>query len=71
VGVDAAAAGTVSIAGPSVRLGDARIAALVPRLREAAAELTRMWPLRLRQRIAPVGADATPKHRSAAIENFR
>ncbi len=38
--------GTVSIAGPSVRLTEARMAALAPHLNAAAAELSRLWPMR-------------------------
>ncbi len=51
----APATGTVSIAGPLVRLNKQRIAALAPLLLEAARELTRLWPLRQRQ--AHVGAE--------------
>lgn len=42
----AAAVGTVSIAGPSVRLTEARMTALAPRLADAAVELSRLWPVR-------------------------
>jgi DNA-binding IclR family transcriptional regulator len=45
-------AGTVSIAGPRVRLGDARIAAIAPTLLDATREIARRWPLRFRQRPA-------------------
>lgn len=48
-GPDAPVAGTVSIAGPRVRLGDARIAELVPLLFRATAEISQLWPLRARQ----------------------
>lgn len=50
---DAPVAGTVSIAGPLVRLDEARTAALASRLHEAAAEIAELWPVRRRQR-APV-----------------
>lgn len=49
-------AGTVSIAGPRVRLGDARIAALAPLLLDATREIARRWPLRGRQQAARAGA---------------
>jgi len=48
-GADAPAAGTVSIAGPLARLTDERINQLAPMLLRAAREITRLWPLRLRQ----------------------
>lgn len=47
---DAPVAGTLSIAGPLVRLDKARTATLAPRLHAAAHELTELWPLRRRQR---------------------
>ena len=43
-------AGTVSIAGPRVRLGDARVAELAPLLLETTREIAKRWPLRTRQR---------------------
>jgi DNA-binding IclR family transcriptional regulator len=46
----ASAVGTVSIAGPRVRLDDARVAALAPALLDAARELGARWPLRRRTR---------------------
>jgi len=48
-GSDAPVAGTVSIAGPRVRLTEARIADLVPLLSRASGEITELWPLRIRQ----------------------
>ena len=51
-GPDAPIAGTVSIAGPLVRLDEARAATLAPRLHAAARELAELWPLRRRQRAA-------------------
>lgn len=45
----APAAGTVSIAGPAVRLDARRAALLAPRLIEAGAELTELWPMRRHQ----------------------
>lgn len=40
--------GTVSIAGPSVRMTDERVVALAPRVMQAASELAATWPLRPR-----------------------
>lgn len=57
-GDDAPAAGTVSIAGPQVRLTEARIAELAPLLDRTARELTRLWPLRRRQSLATPSANA-------------
>lgn len=51
-GPAAPVAGTVSIAGPRVRLDTARIATLMPRLATAAAEIAALWPLRQRQTTA-------------------
>lgn len=42
----AQAVGTVSIAGPTARLTPARMQALLAPLKDAAAELGRLWPLR-------------------------
>jgi len=46
---DAPVAGTVSIAGPQVRLTDARVAELAPLLLATTCEISTLWPLRLRQ----------------------
>jgi IclR family transcriptional regulator, acetate operon repressor len=46
---DAPVAGTVSIAGPQVRLTDARVAELAPLLLATTREIATLWPLRLRQ----------------------
>ena len=46
---DAPVAGTISIAGPRVRMTDARIEALVPLLARTAQDITELWPLRVRQ----------------------
>jgi DNA-binding IclR family transcriptional regulator len=54
--VDGTALGTVSVAGPSVRMTDARIQELAPLVRQCAAELARLWPLRARP-----GPDAAAK----------
>jgi DNA-binding IclR family transcriptional regulator len=41
-----AAVGTVSVAGPSVRMTEARVHELAPLVRDTAQELARLWPLR-------------------------
>lgn len=41
-------AGTISIAGPSVRMTAERTAELLPALQEAASDLSKIWPLRVR-----------------------
>jgi DNA-binding IclR family transcriptional regulator len=46
---DAPVAGTISIAGPRVRMTEARIEALVPLLARCAQDITELWPLRVRQ----------------------
>jgi DNA-binding IclR family transcriptional regulator len=48
-GEGAPAAGTVSIAGPRVRLTDARALELAPLLLRTTREITQLWPLRQRQ----------------------
>jgi DNA-binding IclR family transcriptional regulator len=45
---DAAVLGTVSIAGPSVRMTESRIHELAPLIVQGAAELSSLWPLRTR-----------------------
>jgi IclR family transcriptional regulator, acetate operon repressor len=47
---NAPAAGTVSVAGPLVRLTRERIAEIVPLLLRATDEVTQLWPMRARQR---------------------
>lgn len=49
-GADAAIAGTISIAGPSLRIRPSRYAELSRELHLAAAEISAIWPLRIRQR---------------------
>jgi IclR family acetate operon transcriptional repressor len=49
-GDSASVAGTVSIAGPRVRISDSRTHELAPLLLRTARELTTLWPLRQRQR---------------------
>ena len=52
-------AGTISVAGPLVRIGPERYAELGHELRCAAREVATLWPLRIRQRgVTPVGATA-------------
>jgi len=40
------AVGTVSVAGPIVRMTQARIAEIIPHVRAAAVELSQIWPIR-------------------------
>ena len=47
-GKDGAALGTVSVAGPTVRMTDARVHELAPLVVQCAAELASLWPLRSR-----------------------
>lgn len=47
----APAVGTVSVAGPSVRIDDGRIATFAELLQRAAAELSDLWPARLYQQL--------------------
>jgi len=48
-GVDAPTAGTVSIAGPLVRLTEQRIEEIAPMLLRTTRAITELWPMRLRQ----------------------
>jgi len=56
-----AALGTVSIAGPSLRMTKARIQQLAPRVLQSAAELSSLWPLRPR-----IGTQPSAKNVAAA-----
>ncbi|AKI01802.1 transcriptional regulator, IclR family [Hoeflea sp. IMCC20628] len=47
---DAAVAGTISVAGPTLRMRPARYAEISRELQVAAREMTAIWPLRIRQR---------------------
>lgn len=58
-------AGTVSIAGPTGRLGAQRLRKLAPLLLEASREITEVWPVRTRQHAAGPGR-AVAVARSAA-----
>ncbi len=49
-------AGTVSVAGPSLRMTATRLAELVPVLNETAEALAAVWPLRARTRVALAAA---------------
>lgn len=51
----AAVAGTISVAGPTLRIRPARYAALRAELLQAAAEISALWPLRQRMRSAAGG----------------
>ena len=48
-----AALGTVSVAGPSVRMTDARVRELAELVVRSASELSSLWPLRARNGVAP------------------
>lgn len=48
-------AGTISVAGPSIRIGEARWAELTDQLKATAEEISEIWPLRMRQRFALQG----------------
>jgi DNA-binding IclR family transcriptional regulator len=60
--VDGTALGTVSVAGPSVRMTEARIQELAPLVRQGAAELANLWPLR---RQPELNGSPDPRHRPA------
>ena len=62
--VSGTAVGTVSIAGPSVRITEKRIRELAPRVVQCAAELSALWPLRLRHVAGIEGKDVG---RAAAV----
>jgi IclR family acetate operon transcriptional repressor len=54
---DASVAGTISVAGPILRIGPERYDALSRELQDAAEKIAAIWPLRIRQRgISPVAA---------------
>jgi IclR family acetate operon transcriptional repressor len=62
--VDGAALGTVSVAGPSVRMTEARIQELAPLVRQCAAELANLWPLRRRPDAnGPPNTASSPRNR--------
>jgi DNA-binding IclR family transcriptional regulator len=64
-GNDGPAVGTVSVAGPAVRMTDKRIRELAPSVISLASELSTLWPLRLpTDRQIRQGADPT-KNRAA------
>ena len=46
-----AAVGTVSVAGPSVRMTESRLQELAPLIMQSASELSKVWPLRPRSGI--------------------
>ena len=54
---EAPVAGTLSIAGPQARMSNARLAEIAPNLLAAAREVSRLWPIRMRQ--ADVARDNT------------
>jgi len=60
---DECVVGTVSLAGPTMRLDAARRAVLVPLLQGAARELTETWPVRVQQQRAAAPALRRPQQR--------
>jgi len=58
---DAPVAGTISIAGPILRIAPERYDALSGELHQAAKEIAALWPLRMRQRGRLPGNDANDK----------
>ena len=63
---DAPVAGTMSVAGPLVRLGPERRAAVAADLRTAAARVAALWPLRKRQGQPRQRPDAAPRRAAGA-----
>jgi len=55
-GLDNAAVGTVSIAGPTARMPESRIGELAPRVVQCATELSTLWPVRASGRVTPRAA---------------
>ena len=62
---DSPVAGTLSVAGPLLRIGPARYEALARELRTAATEVAAIWPLRRRQRGAPAWPAGEPRSETA------
>ena len=58
--IEAPVAGTISVAGPLIRMSEARHAELAAALRDAAAEAGEMWPIRV------FGESARPAREAAA-----
>jgi IclR family acetate operon transcriptional repressor len=56
-GPDGAAVGTVSIAGPTVRITESRVRELALLVMQCASELSSLWPLRPRSAPNPAGKD--------------
>jgi IclR family acetate operon transcriptional repressor len=63
---DAPVAGTISVAGPMVRLGRERREQIAPLLAAAVRDVSQLWPLRQRQRQAPAEETDGRRHREAA-----
>ena len=57
-GPDGAAVGTVSIAGPTVRVPESRVREWAPLVQRCASELSSVWPLRPRSRASSVAKRA-------------
>lgn len=52
-GEDAPVAGTISVAGPALRMPESRQRQVAAALKSAATEMSRLWPLRKRQSLPP------------------
>jgi IclR family acetate operon transcriptional repressor len=65
-GAGAPVAGTVSIAGPLVRLTETRVTELAPLLQDATARISALWPLRQRQVAPPRAAPERAEDRQLA-----
>jgi DNA-binding IclR family transcriptional regulator len=65
MGVDGAAVGTVSIAGPSVRLTEARVKEIAPLVVKCASDLSAIWPLRTKTPVE-IAAQGKPAHAGKA-----
>lgn len=57
-GAGGAVVGTVSVAGPSVRMTEERLHAMAPQVLRTAAEISELWPLRQRPSHRPAGGIA-------------
>lgn len=66
--IDGVALGTVSVAGPSVRMTEARLRELAPLVRQCASDLARLWPSRGRPGPdAPTRTSPSPRERATAL----
>jgi DNA-binding IclR family transcriptional regulator len=65
-GEDGIAVGTVSIAGPTARVTEARLREMAPLVMQCAADLSNLWPLRPRGPAKNVGRASARRHAAAA-----